>query len=261
METGPRLVRSANRSVEIIERWCRQPAGGFRDFGMTPKSPHQDRGVPTHSVGRTPKSPHRNRGMPTPSSGGPENHLTEIEECRPPRREGPKITSPKSGNADPLVGRARKSPHRNRGMPTPSSGGPQTASSQVHLARSLPPSMRSAVTVSLSAQPRRLAARPVGVLFETRRCPSEVATSGESARDVCRRPLDHRTTGRAIPGSGAMETGPRLVRSANRSVEIIERWCRQPAGGFRDFGMTFGNPDFAAYAKAYHAKGSQVEPL
>jgi len=36
------------------------------------------------------------------------------------------------------------------------------------------------------------------------------------------------------------------------------RW-KQQADGFPDFGMTFGNPDFAAYAKAYHAKGSQVE--
>jgi hypothetical protein len=37
------------------------------------------------------------------------------------------------------------------------------------------------------------------------------------------------------------------------------RWKQQAADGFRDFGMTFGNPDFAAYAKAHHAKGSQVE--
>ena len=37
------------------------------------------------------------------------------------------------------------------------------------------------------------------------------------------------------------------------------RW-KQQADGFADFGMTFGNPDFAAYARAYHAKGRQVEP-
>jgi acetolactate synthase-1/2/3 large subunit len=29
--------------------------------------------------------------------------------------------------------------------------------------------------------------------------------------------------------------------------------------GFPDFGMTFGNPDFAAYARAHHAKGSEIE--
>ena len=36
------------------------------------------------------------------------------------------------------------------------------------------------------------------------------------------------------------------------------RW-KQAADGFPDFGMTFGDPDFAAYAKAYGAKGSRVE--
>ena len=36
------------------------------------------------------------------------------------------------------------------------------------------------------------------------------------------------------------------------------RW-KQAADGFADFGMTFGNPDFVAYAKAYGAKGSRVE--
>ena len=29
--------------------------------------------------------------------------------------------------------------------------------------------------------------------------------------------------------------------------------------GFPDFGMTFGNPDFATYARAQYAKGTQVE--
>jgi acetolactate synthase-1/2/3 large subunit len=29
--------------------------------------------------------------------------------------------------------------------------------------------------------------------------------------------------------------------------------------GFPDYGMTFGDPDFTAYAKAYGAKGSRVE--
>jgi acetolactate synthase-1/2/3 large subunit len=36
------------------------------------------------------------------------------------------------------------------------------------------------------------------------------------------------------------------------------RW-KQAADGFADFGMTFGNPDFVAYAKAHHVKGSRVE--
>jgi acetolactate synthase I/II/III large subunit len=36
------------------------------------------------------------------------------------------------------------------------------------------------------------------------------------------------------------------------------RW-KQAVDGFADFGMTFGNPDFAAYARAYGAKGSVVE--
>ncbi|HLX98814.1 MAG TPA: thiamine pyrophosphate-dependent enzyme, partial [Roseiarcus sp.] len=36
------------------------------------------------------------------------------------------------------------------------------------------------------------------------------------------------------------------------------RW-KQAVDGFPDFGMTFGDPDFAAYARAYGAKGSRVE--
>ncbi len=36
------------------------------------------------------------------------------------------------------------------------------------------------------------------------------------------------------------------------------RW-KQATDGFADFGMTFGNPDFVAYARAYHLKGSRVE--
>jgi acetolactate synthase-1/2/3 large subunit len=36
------------------------------------------------------------------------------------------------------------------------------------------------------------------------------------------------------------------------------RW-KQGADGFADFGMTFGNPDFPAYARAYGAKGHRVE--
>jgi len=36
------------------------------------------------------------------------------------------------------------------------------------------------------------------------------------------------------------------------------RW-KQAADGFADFGMTFGNPDFVTYARAYGMKGTRVE--
>jgi acetolactate synthase-1/2/3 large subunit len=36
------------------------------------------------------------------------------------------------------------------------------------------------------------------------------------------------------------------------------RW-KQAAGGFADFGMSFGNPDFITYAMAYGIKGSRVD--
>ncbi len=36
------------------------------------------------------------------------------------------------------------------------------------------------------------------------------------------------------------------------------RW-KQAVDGFPDFGLTFGNPDFVAYAKAYGVRGSEVE--
>jgi thiamine pyrophosphate-dependent acetolactate synthase large subunit-like protein len=36
------------------------------------------------------------------------------------------------------------------------------------------------------------------------------------------------------------------------------RW-KQAADGHPDLGMTFGNPDFVAYAAAYGVKGSRVE--
>jgi hypothetical protein len=36
------------------------------------------------------------------------------------------------------------------------------------------------------------------------------------------------------------------------------RW-NQAADGFPDFGLTFGNPDFVAYAQAYGVSGSRVE--
>jgi acetolactate synthase-1/2/3 large subunit len=36
------------------------------------------------------------------------------------------------------------------------------------------------------------------------------------------------------------------------------RW-KQAVDGFADFGMTFGNPDFVAYARSFGVKGSRVE--
>jgi acetolactate synthase-1/2/3 large subunit len=63
--------------------------------------------------------------------------------------------------------------------------------------------------------------------------------------------------------SHEMETAVRL--RLNLVVLIIEdnafgmiRW-KQAADGFPDYGMTFGNPDFTAYAEAYGAKGGRVE--
>ncbi len=63
--------------------------------------------------------------------------------------------------------------------------------------------------------------------------------------------------------SQEMETAVRL--GLNVVVLVLQdnaygmiRW-KQQADGFADFGMTFGNPDFVAYARAYGAKGTQVE--
>jgi hypothetical protein len=60
-----------------------------------------------------------------------------------------------------------------------------------------------------------------------------------------------------------METAVRL--KLNLVVLVLQdnaygmiRW-KQATDGFPDFGMTFGDPDFVAYAKAYGAKGSRVE--
>jgi acetolactate synthase-1/2/3 large subunit len=36
------------------------------------------------------------------------------------------------------------------------------------------------------------------------------------------------------------------------------RW-KQTAGGFHDWGLEFGNPDFIAYAKSYGAEGHRIE--
>jgi acetolactate synthase I/II/III large subunit len=63
--------------------------------------------------------------------------------------------------------------------------------------------------------------------------------------------------------SQEMETAARL--GLNLVVLVLQddaygmiRW-KQAVDGHPDFGMTFGNPDFVAYAKAYRVKGSRVE--
>jgi acetolactate synthase-1/2/3 large subunit len=63
--------------------------------------------------------------------------------------------------------------------------------------------------------------------------------------------------------SQEMETAMRL--GVTLVVLIVQdnafgmiRW-KQAVDGFTDFGMTFSNPDFIAYAKAYGARGSRVE--
>jgi acetolactate synthase I/II/III large subunit len=63
--------------------------------------------------------------------------------------------------------------------------------------------------------------------------------------------------------SQELETAVRL--KLNLVVLVLEdnaygmiRW-KQRVDGFPDYGMTFGNPDFVAYAKAYGAKGARVQ--
>jgi acetolactate synthase-1/2/3 large subunit len=63
--------------------------------------------------------------------------------------------------------------------------------------------------------------------------------------------------------SQELETAVRL--GLNLVVLILQdnaygmiRW-KQGVDGFPDYGMTFGNPDFIAYARSYGAKGSRVE--
>ncbi|HEY6515007.1 MAG TPA: acetolactate synthase large subunit [Steroidobacteraceae bacterium] len=63
--------------------------------------------------------------------------------------------------------------------------------------------------------------------------------------------------------SQELETAVRL--KLNLVVLILQdnaygmiRW-KQAADGFADFGMTFGNPDFVTYARAYGMKGTRVE--
>jgi acetolactate synthase I/II/III large subunit len=63
--------------------------------------------------------------------------------------------------------------------------------------------------------------------------------------------------------SQELETAARL--GLNLVVLIVQddaygmiRW-KQAADGFPDFGLTFGDPDFVAYAKSFGVKGSRVE--
>ncbi|MBD2751195.1 acetolactate synthase large subunit [Microvirga sp. BT688] len=63
--------------------------------------------------------------------------------------------------------------------------------------------------------------------------------------------------------SQELETAARL--GLNLVVLILQdnaygmiRW-KQAVDGYSDFGLTFGNPDFVTYAKAYGVKGSQVD--
>lgn len=76
----------------------------------------------------------------------------------------------------------------------------------------------------------------------------------------------------AVAGDGGfmmnsqeMETAVRL--KLNLVVLVLEdnaygmiRW-KQAVDHFADYGMTFGNPDFALYAKAYGAKGHRIERI
>ncbi|MFT4117247.1 acetolactate synthase large subunit [Bradyrhizobium sp.] len=76
----------------------------------------------------------------------------------------------------------------------------------------------------------------------------------------------------AVAGDGGfmmnsqeMETAVRL--KLNLVVLVLEdhaygmiRW-KQAVDRFADFGMTFGNPDFVTYAKAYGAKGHRIESI
>lgn len=89
------------------------------------------------------------------------------------------------------------------------------------------------------------------------------AAIGVALLDARRRVLAVCGDGGFMMNSQEMETAVRL--KLNVVVLLLQdnaygmiRW-KQQADGFPDFGMTFGNPDFAAYAKAYGAKGRRVE--
>lgn len=65
--------------------------------------------------------------------------------------------------------------------------------------------------------------------------------------------------------SQEMETAVRLrlnlvVVVLNDSAYGMIRW-KQAVDGFKDFGLSFGNPDFVQYANAYGAKASRVSAV
>jgi acetolactate synthase-1/2/3 large subunit len=74
----------------------------------------------------------------------------------------------------------------------------------------------------------------------------------------------------AVCGDGGFMMNSQEVETAKRLgldlvVLILQdnaygmiRW-KQAVDGFADFGMTFGNPDFVAYAQSFGVKGSRVE--
>jgi acetolactate synthase-1/2/3 large subunit len=74
----------------------------------------------------------------------------------------------------------------------------------------------------------------------------------------------------AVCGDGGFMMNSQEVETAKRLglnlvVLILQdnaygmiRW-KQATDGFEDFGMTFGNPDFAAYARSFGVEGSRVE--
>jgi len=76
----------------------------------------------------------------------------------------------------------------------------------------------------------------------------------------------------AVCGDGGFMMNAQELETAHRLqlslvVLILEddafgmiRW-KQEADGYPDFGMTFGNPDFMAFAKAHHMEGSRVEDV
>jgi acetolactate synthase-1/2/3 large subunit len=89
------------------------------------------------------------------------------------------------------------------------------------------------------------------------------AAIGVALLDPPRRVLAVCGDGGFMMNAQEMETAVRL--RLNIIVLLLQdnaygmiRW-KQQADGFADFGMTFGNPDFAAYARAYGAKGARVE--
>jgi hypothetical protein len=65
----------------------------------------------------------------------------------------------------------------------------------------------------------------------------------------------------AVCGDGGFMMTSQELKTAARvglNLVVLILW-KQAADGFPDFGMTFGNPQFAAYARAYGLKGAQVE--